>query len=253
MKLKIFTLLFFLTTVFSFCQSSLVFDTGTNIEVTGTADICADVITINGTFSGDGTQCNSPLPTELSLFYSIVENGKIELHWQTTTEVNNYGFEIQRMVRKASSFSDIWEKIGFVKGSGNSNSPKEYTFIDNSFYGGKAKYRLKQIDNDGSFSYSPEVEMELSVPKEFSLKQNYPNPFNPKTTISFSLKDAGLTTLTIYNALGQEIMKLIDNEYLEAGEYHYREFDASRFPSGMYISKLQDGHSIKTIKMILSK
>lgn len=253
MKLKIFTLLFFLTTVFSLCQSSLVFDTGTNIEVTGTADICADVITINGTYSGDGTQCNSPLPIELSLFYSRVENGKIELHWQTTTEINNYGFEIQRMVRKASSFSGIWEKIGFVKGSGNSNSPKEYSFIDNSFKGGKAKYRLKQIDNDGSFKYSPEVEVEFSVPKEFSLKQNYPNPFNPKTMISFTLEDAGLTTLTIYNALGQEIMKLIDNEYLEAGEYHFREFDASRLPSGMYISRLQSGSKAQMKKMIFTK
>ena len=195
----------------------------------------------------------SIVPVELISFKAKAEKNKVILSWNTATETNNYGFEIERKVRKASSFSDRWEKIGFIYGNGNSNSPKEYSFIDETFKAGTVSYRLKQIDNDGSFSYSPVVKVDIYVPKEFSLKQNYPNPFNPKTTISFTLEEAGFTSLKIYNALGQELMTLLSNEYLEAGEYHRVEFDGSKLSSGMYLAKLWSGNKVEMKKMLLIK
>ena len=194
---------------------------------------------------------NDPLPVELSSFSASVEKQRVILKWQTETETDNYGFEIERSM--VSDLGSEFEKIGFVKGNGNSNSPKKYSYSDNIVKSGKFKYRLKQINNNGSFTYSEEIEVIVSIPVEFKLYQNYPNPFNPTTTISFTLHEAGLTTLKIYNAIGEEVIKLIDNEYLETGEYHKREFDARRFASGMYIAKLQSGNKIQIIKMMLLK
>ena len=100
----------------------------------------------------------TPLPVELSSFSAKTTENTVELKWNTSTEKNNYGFEIERSVvskqLSASSTAANWKKIGFVKGSGNSNSVKNYFFSDNSVSSGKYSYRLKQIDNDGTYEYS---------------------------------------------------------------------------------------------------
>ncbi|NCS90710.1 MAG: hypothetical protein GW789_18520, partial [Ignavibacteria bacterium] len=77
-------------------QSSIVFDSGTNIDVGIGADISAGTITVNGTYSGGGTFNNGPLPVELTSFTASVLESKVILNWQTATEVNNYGFEVER-------------------------------------------------------------------------------------------------------------------------------------------------------------
>ncbi|MBK9737115.1 MAG: hypothetical protein IPO92_20040 [Saprospiraceae bacterium] len=91
----------------------------------------------------------------------------MSLNWITQTEVNNYGFEVERCALSAEP--QEWNKIGFVAGNGNSNSLKEYSYTDKFPTGGsKYQYRLKQIDNDGQFEYSEAIEVEL-VPTEFTL------------------------------------------------------------------------------------
>jgi hypothetical protein len=273
MRIKIILLIIFLTKSLSIGQSSIVYDSGTAIEVTGTADICADVIIINGTYSGDGTQCNSPLPVELISFTSSNINNKVLLNWQTATEVNNYGFEIERSVAQISNLCNNWEKIGFVAGHGNSNSPKDYSFIDENPPSGKIQYRLKQIDTDGSFEYSHVVEVETETPKQFSLEQNYPNPFNPSTTIKYSIPsvmvrqahhdNADVTlsqsksdihvTLKIYDILGREVATLVD-EYQKPGTYNYQLSTSNyQLSSGVYFYKLQSGSFTQTKKLILLK
>ncbi|MDP2363200.1 MAG: hypothetical protein Q8M94_05470, partial [Ignavibacteria bacterium] len=107
---------------------------------------------------------NVPLPVELTSFTSKVISDRVQLNWQTKTEVNNYGFEIER-----KTSDEQWEKIGFVNGNGNSNSPKDYLFVDKNLFGGsKFNYRLKQIDNDGQFEYSDMVVVQV-VPNKFEL------------------------------------------------------------------------------------
>ena len=145
----------------------------------------------------------------------------------------------------------MWEKIGFVNGNGNSNSPKDYSFEDKTVTAGKHSYRLKQIDNDGQFEYSKTIEVDFGAPKKFELSQNYPNPFNPTTTIRFNLPETGNAKLTLYNVLGQEIRTLI-NEYKESGVYTIN-LDASELNSGMYIYKLESGSFVQTRKMTLVK
>ncbi len=192
----------------------------------------------------------TPLPVELTSFIANVNDGDVILEWQTATEVDNYGFDIQRSVISGQR-SNEWEKIGFVTGYGNSNSPKHYFFIDeNITASGKYFYRLKQIDNDGSYDFSPIVLVEIENPKEFALEQNYPNPFNPNTVISYQLSASGKVTLKIYDVLGKEIAMLV-NEEKESGVYEV-EFDASYLAGGVYLYELvaNDYRAVKKLMVI---
>ena len=116
---------------------------------------------------------------------------------------------------------------------------------------GKYSYRLKQIDNDGQFEYSKNVEVSFMKPNGFKLEQNYPNPFNPSTTIRFNLPEASIVRLTIFNILGQEIRTLV-NEFRESG-VNAINFDASGLNSGIYIYKIEAGNFVQTRKMTLLK
>jgi hypothetical protein len=141
--------------------------------------------------------------------------------------------------------------IGFIEGHGNSNSPKQYSFTDKNLIGeSRFSYRLKQIDNDGTFEYSDEVEIML-IPTIFELVQNYPNPFNPTTKIKYRLPASSEVTLKIYNVLGNEVITLLNDEK-EAGTYEFI-FNAGDYSSGVYIYSLQAGSFVETKKMVLMK
>jgi Secretion system C-terminal sorting domain len=193
----------------------------------------------------------SALPVELTTFTAFAEENSVALNWETATEVNNYGFEIERQKLEVSNKKLEWEKIGFVEGHGNSNSPKVYSYIDNTIASGDYFYRLRQVDIDGTFDYSDVVEVNISAPNKFELAQNYPNPFNPKTSIQFSLTNATNVSLVVYNTIGQKVADLI-NQRMEAG-IHNTDFDASNLNSGIYIYMLTTENNTLTKKMILMK
>jgi hypothetical protein len=228
-------------------QSTIVYEAGTTIEVTPGADICADNVTIQGTYTGTGTLCNGPLPVELALFTAMLGKNEINLFWKTETEVDNYGFDVERRINE-----EEWNSIGFVEGHGNSNSPKEYSYSDKELFAGGSKfqYRLKQIDNDGSFEYSDVVEVEV-VPNKFELSQNYPNPFNPSTTIQFSLPKQTQLKINLYNMLGEQVATIAEGMY-ESG-YHKVSFNASTLPSGTYVYRLESSDFVQVKKMMLLK
>lgn len=184
----------------------------------------------------------SALPVELVSFKARRSGKTVILDWQTATEVDNSGFSIEK------STGTTWEAIGFVEGSGTSNSPKYYSFTDPNPWYTKSYYRLKQIDNDGGFSYSDEVMIE-AIPHIFELHQNYPNPFNPVTVIRYALPADGYVELSVYDALGRKVAGLV-NGHMQAGE-HRVQFDASCLSSGVYYYELRAGDLKLTKKMIL--
>ncbi|MCF8267673.1 MAG: T9SS type A sorting domain-containing protein [Ignavibacteriales bacterium] len=191
------------------------------------------------------------LPVELISFSAKVFENKVRLTWQTATEQNNYGFEIERALSPNDGDLD-WEKIGFVPGHGNSNSPKLYFFNDDSLIAEPVRnYRLKQIDTDGKFEYSSVVSIDMDniLTKVFELSQNYPNPFNPSTNISYEIPKEGLVKLKVYDILGNEITTLI-NEVQKPGVYNAKWY-ASGLSSGIYFYRLTSGSFTETKKMML--
>ncbi|HRI46714.1 MAG TPA: T9SS type A sorting domain-containing protein [Ignavibacteriaceae bacterium] len=186
------------------------------------------------------------VPVEFTSFSAVgFENG-VRLSWSTATETNNNGFNVER-----KSVSGNWENIGFVKGNGTTASKSNYTYTDQNLNGSKYSYRLKQLDFDGSYSYSKVVEIDLNKSLTYSLNQNYPNPFNPSTTVSFSIAKAGNVKLSLYNLLGQEVKSII-NGFISAGN-HTVNIDASNLNTGVYLYKIESGSFSQVRKMTLMK
>ena len=183
------------------------------------------------------------VPVEFTSFAGNTVDGDIILNWSTATEINNRIFEVERK-KENSNFVTI----GFVDGKGTTTEEHEYSFIDRNISAGKYLYRLKQIDFDGTFEYSIEIEVN-AAPISFSVEQNYPNPFNPSTKISYSIPQKSFVTLKVFDPLGSEVATLVNGE-LEAGSYNI-EFNAANLPSGVYLYRIKAGDFTETKKMIL--
>jgi hypothetical protein len=190
---------------------------------------------------------SSIVPVELTSFTANVTDNNVTLNWTTATELNNKGFEIER-----ANKNDLnWMSIGFVNGNGTTTEQKVYSFMDRKLDAGTYLYRLKQIDFDGTFIYSQEIEVDLTSPITYQLSQNYPNPFNPTTIIKYQIPVDGLVSLKVYDILGREVKTLV-NEFKEAGYYEV-EFNAFNIPSGVYFYKLQTKEFTDVKKMIIAK
>ena len=234
---------------------------GTSSEFTYASTLQSDGNILTGGFASNGGTYSpftiiryintSALPVELSSFSASVSGQNVNLVWATATEVNNLGFEIERSKVKGQNSNNEWEKLSFVKGAGNSQTSHSYQYTDSDLNDGKFEYRLKQINLDGSFTYSNIVNAEIISTVKYTLEQNYPNPFNPTTTISYSLPKASNVKLTIYNLLGQEVTTLV-NSFNDAGK-HSVQFNASNLSSGVYIYSIKADKFSATKKLLLLK
>ena len=191
------------------------------------------------------------VPVELTYFIASVEDGVVELRWETATEVNNHLFEIERKTKTTQYIT-----IGYIEGAGTTTEPRCYKYIDETVEEGKYFYRLKQIDYSGMFKYSDELEVNATGKLTFSLDQNFPNPFNPTTKIKYTIpedvrSEKQAVILKVYDVLGNEIATLI-NESKTPGSYEV-EFDGSKIPSGIYFYQLKTGRFVETKKMVLLK
>jgi len=215
--------------------------TGTILSTNAFTDL-----TTNTVFTlADNSGGSNVLPVELNSFSASINSVGVELTWSTATEVNNAGFEVQKMVNGS------WTDLDFVSGDGNSNSAKSYSYIDKGALCGTYQYRLKQIDNDGTYKFSQVVEVNsLDQPLSYKIG-NYPNPFNPATTIRFELPENTFVSISVYNMLGQKVATIV-NQKMEKGIHEYS-FNASSLASGVYIYQLNAGSKVLTQKMLLLK
>lgn len=204
-----------------------------------------------------------PTPVELSSFTANIDRNDVILMWTTAVEVNNSGFDVERSVCKElnGQINYDWIIIGNVKGSGTSAEPLNYLYKDMELPSGKYKYRLKQIDFNGNFTYYYlSGEIEVGIPRAYRLSQNYPNPFNPVTKIDYDLPYDSKVRIILYDVLGRELMNIV-NETKQAG-YHNALFNASYaaggLSSGVYFYKISaKGNSgqefYDTKKMVIVK
>ncbi|AFH49196.1 Hypothetical protein IALB_1488 [Ignavibacterium album JCM 16511] len=189
----------------------------------------------------------SYVPVELTSFVAnVTASGQVELNWTTATELNNLGFQVER-----KAVNGDYIAIGYVQGNGTTTERKEYSFTDRTVEPGKYVYRLKQMDFDGKYEYSSEIEVDVHPPLQFTLEQNYPNPFNPSTKIKFGLAENTSVKIAVYNLLGELVATLV-NDQLSAGFYEV-EFNATSLPSGMYIYSIETPIFKEVKKMMLMK
>jgi fibronectin-binding autotransporter adhesin len=203
----------------------------------------------------------APLPIQVSSFTAAVLSNAagVGLQWITVSEINSYGFQVQRSALPTGGFVDL--AGAFVPGQGNSVEMHKYQWTDASPLAGTSYYRLRKIDRDGSQDYTDPIrvvnDLTMSVgsngvPARFELAQNYPNPFNPATTIRFSVERPGYTLLKVYTVLGGEVATLFAGQAQPGIDYSVV-FDASLLANGAYIYRLTSGEKTTIRKALLVK
>ena len=186
------------------------------------------------------------IPVELTSFSANVYGNAVNLNWTTATETNNSGFQVQRKSENSS-----WANAGFVAGFGTTTESKSYSFTDNNLAVGNYTYRLKQIDFNGGYEYSNEINDDVNAPLTYNLEQNYPNPFNPSTLIKYSVAKDGFVNVSVFNLIGEKVATLV-NGNVKAGSYEVN-FNASSFSSGVYFYSIEAGDFKAVRKMMLMK
>ncbi len=187
------------------------------------------------------------LPVELASFEARGNGSAIDISWTTASETNNAGFELQH--RRGDGYG--FERVAFIDGYGTTSLENTYSLQLKDLGYGRHTFRLKQIDLDGTFSYSQAIELETTLTSEFALTEAYPNPFNPTTTIRFSLREAGFVTLGVYDMTGRLVRTLASGQF-DSGS-HDVAFQADNLPSGTYLYRLQTSAGPVTGSLILLK
>jgi hypothetical protein len=194
------------------------------------------------------------LPVELTSFSAKADNSNVILNWNTATELNNIGFQIQRS-NEMNTSSENWQTLGFTKGNGTTSVGSAYSFTDNIPLQGKQYYRIKQMDANGTFTIYGPVEVNYIGKFDFALEQNFPNPFNPTTVIKYSIPQPGIVSIKLYNELGSEVATLL-NEFKESGKYSLNFSSGelkNKISSGVYFYTIKAGQFTQTRKMIIMK
>ncbi len=188
--------------------------------------------------------CNSAgLPVELTSFSALTEEGEVTLQWETASETNNAGFEVQQQV------GDAFETIGFVPGHGTTTEGQAYTYRSSGHEPGRHVFRLKQMDYDGAFEYSQEVEVTVELASAYLLSEPFPNPFNPTTNLTLMVAVQQQVTVEVYDMLGQRVA-VLQNGVLPAQQARTLRFDAASLPSGVYMVRAI-GETFKASRQVL--
>lgn len=197
----------------------------------------------------------TPLPVQMSSFSANATNEGIQIMWRVESEINNLRFNLYRSTEK----DVVGTVVASIEGRGTTAEPMTYRFMDRSVEDGVTYfYSISDVDIDGSEHFYHRVATAVAgfnpssaVIEKYALHQNYPNPFNPTTEISFTIRENGFVTMTVYDLQGREVSKLVNGKYI-AGT-HRVSFDGSNLPTGVYVYKLQTNQFTTLKKMLLVK
>ena len=217
------------------------------------ASVAAEIATPGGIAnSGEVEDCavtiSSSLPVELTAF-TVAENANrnVTLSWETASETNNAGFEVQ------FAWNDgPFATAAFVNGYGTTQEVQRYSYTLNDLSPGQYRFRLRQVDLDGAFHFSPEVEQTVELPGAFLLEAAYPNPFNPSTNIRFTVRERGDVQVVLYDLTGRAV-RTLHKDIAEAGQTETLRVDAAGLPSGTYVVRLEGSSFVGIQKITLIK
>ncbi len=257
--------------------STITFTINTTVAAQGTASLVSEVTTSDKpdpdstpANCGSTTPWNPPtplapkeddcfglilavLPVELVAFDATLDGRSATLRWQTASETNNAGFEIQhRYKATADKAASAFEALAFVDGHGTTLEAQNYQYRIDALQPGRHVFRLKQLDYDGSYEYSPEVEVAVEMPEAYVFSAVYPNPFNPQATFSFGVRQSQQVEIGVYNLLGQRVLALYRG-VPEAGVTRTLEIDGSGLRSGVYVVRVLGETFVDTQTITLIK
>lgn len=184
---------------------------------------------------------DAKIPVELADFQATVSNRTAFLSWITASEINNAGFEVQHGITNYFGLGEEWTPLMFIAGAGTTEQQRSYAYEVRNLSAGKHKFRLKQVDFDGRFTYSDVLIVEIGISGAFLITSPYPNPFNPTTQFSVTVARSQRVRISLYDVQGRHLHN-ISNSMLDAGTAHHFTIDAGRYASGLYLIKIFGEH-----------
>ncbi len=203
---------------------------------------------VGGSYDAGAYESGSALPVELVRFDAHPANEGWMLRWETASEANNAGFEIQGWERGSGE----WEAMGWVDGVGTTLAPQTYAFSLPDLAPGPHRFRLKQIDFDGTFAYSPEVEVFIVLPEAFMLSTPYPNPFQTEVTFTLMVQRAQHAEVVAFDMRGRAV-RTLHQGYVTADQSYQLVLDSATLPSGLYFIRATGETFTATRQVLLAK
>ena len=197
----------------------------------------------------DMTGTCSALPVEMVSFEATSDQeGNVLLAWETASETNNVGFEVQQAQPGAD-----FVRVGFVEGGGTTTTPQRYRYRIEPLFPGTYRFRLKQLDFDGNFAYSEVVEARVEVVGQYALSDAYPNPFNPQTTFTLTVARTQMVRVEVFDVVGRQVAQ-VHQGMVQANQIYTFTFRAEGLPSGAYFLRVTGETFVSTNKtLVLAK
>lgn len=181
-------------------------------------------------------QADAPLPVELVALEATVDGEATVLKWTTASETDNAGFEVQHQGPEVTD--DTWRRVGFVEGQGTTSTPQTYSYRLKDLYPGTHRFRLKQVDLDGTTEFTEVVEADIELAGTYDIVAPYPNPFRQRATFALTVAEEQRVEVVAYNQLGQRVATLHSGS-LRPNTTHTFRLDGSRLSSGTYFVRVQ--------------
>lgn len=224
-------------------ERSLAFDGG---QWSGTG---SDLVVRPVISSASGVE--TTLPVELAGFRATATgDGAARLTWQTASETENAGFRVQHAAGAAPVDGAAWETLGFVEGAGTTAKPQTYRFRADDLTPGVHRFRLQQVDTDGTTTVSGTARIRLRMDDALRLTAPAPNPARRDATFHFGVREATEATVQVYDVLGRKVATLYDSTPAP-GRMQTLRLDADRLPSGTYVVRLTAGGRSETRKVTI--
>ncbi len=190
---------------------------------------------------------SATLPVELTALEALHSHAGVVVRWETASETNNAGFSVEY---RAAAAEALWQTAGFVEGNGTTAEAQQYAHTVAGLVPGAYRFRLKQVDFDGTEHLSPEVEVQVEMDAPFLLAPVHPNPFHTAARLTFAVRAPVPVTLALYNALGQQVRTLYSGTP-EAGQAQTVRLEGADLPSGLYFVRLTGPGILATRQLTL--
>jgi len=195
----------------------------------------------------DGSTSVGSLPVELIAFEALADGRDVLLTWSTASETNNAGFYIEQQAEDG-----LFARVDFVEGQGTTEQPQTYRYRAEGLVPGRYRFRLKQIDYDGTFDYSPEVEVAVALDRRLVVESVYPNPFAQTAVLRFAMHRSEPVRVELFDVLGRRVGTLYAGAP-DAGAVQRVQIDGSGLPGGLYLVRLSAAGLTKTRAVLLAR
>ncbi|WP_022836661.1 T9SS type A sorting domain-containing protein [Salisaeta longa] len=194
---------------------------------------------------------SSPLPVELATFDVSKDEEQAYVHWRTASETNNAGFYVEHQVLSPSDSTTraaAWKALGFVEGHNTTNEPQSYQFRTERLSYGLHAFRLRQVDHDGSVSYSKEVMLSNRLRAPVAVRGPYPNPSRVQPTLEVTVRSTQRIAVHVYDLLGRRV-KTVFNDVLSGQQTRKLSVDVGDLASGTYFLRVRGTSFARTERL----